>query len=174
LLINQGLCPVSRIQVMSRCAGAGREHSQAGGPSWPVEILHTMGSMLRLWMGIGWAMGMSPLFSVSSNPLWSWSLVFFGNFTKFTKFVSSGFCSHCLGAVCNSIVRWWESCILYSLGCIFISSSSSINVSFVVLLNCLYLSPQVSSVVHIASPSCWGGRGGVREQLSSVSCWLLG
>jgi len=27
--VNQGLFPVSHIELMSRCAGAGREHSQA-------------------------------------------------------------------------------------------------------------------------------------------------
>jgi len=39
-------------QLMSRCAGAGREHSQAAGPRWPVEIFHTIGVMLNLGMGL--------------------------------------------------------------------------------------------------------------------------
>jgi len=43
-------------------------------------------------------------------------------------------------------------------------------ISFIVLLNCLYLKPQVLPFVHFSSPSHWGGRGGVSEQLSSA--WL--
>jgi len=46
--INQELLPVSHTQLMSRCAGAGREHSQAASPSWPVEICHTINVMLSL------------------------------------------------------------------------------------------------------------------------------
>jgi len=46
--MNQGLFPVSHMQLMSRCAGAGREHSQADNPSWPVEIFHTIDVMLSL------------------------------------------------------------------------------------------------------------------------------
>jgi len=46
--INQGLSPVSLLQVMSRCAEAGREHSQADSSRWPMEIFHTINVMLRL------------------------------------------------------------------------------------------------------------------------------
>jgi len=46
--INQGLLPVSDIQLMSRCAGAGREHGQTASPSWPIEIFHTINVMLIL------------------------------------------------------------------------------------------------------------------------------
>jgi len=46
--INQGLFPVSHIQLTSRCAGAGREQSQATSPSWPVEIYHTINVVLIL------------------------------------------------------------------------------------------------------------------------------
>jgi len=45
---NQGLSSVSVFQVMSRCAGAGREHSQGASPSWPVEIFHTIDVMLSI------------------------------------------------------------------------------------------------------------------------------
>jgi len=51
---------------------------------------------------------------------------------------------------------------------IIISSVISSNISFVVLLNCLYLNPQVSPFVHFSSPSHWGGRRGVNERLSSA------
>jgi len=36
--------------------------------------------------------------------------------------------------------------------------SNSNIISFVVLLNCLYLKPWVSPFVHFSSPSRWGGR----------------
>ena len=54
-------------------------------------------------------------------------------------------------------------------------SSSSSSISFVVLLNCLYLNPRVSFFGHFFSPSCWGGRRGVSERLSSAelpAAWL--
>jgi len=53
LLWNRGLLPVSHIQLLSRCAGAGRGHSQAASPGWPVEISHTVDIVLSLWMGVG-------------------------------------------------------------------------------------------------------------------------
>jgi len=46
--INQGLFPISHIQLMSRCAGAGREYSQAPSPSCPMEIFHTIDIKLSL------------------------------------------------------------------------------------------------------------------------------
>jgi len=46
--INQGLFPVSHIQLMSSCAEAGREHSQTASPTWPMEIFHTLNIMLSL------------------------------------------------------------------------------------------------------------------------------
>jgi len=39
---------VSYVQLMSRWAGAGREHSQAASPSRPVEIFHTIDVMLSV------------------------------------------------------------------------------------------------------------------------------
>jgi len=38
---------------MSRCAGAGRERSQAASQSWAMEIFHTMDAMISLSMGVG-------------------------------------------------------------------------------------------------------------------------
>jgi len=61
--INQGLFPVSHIQLMSRCAGAGREHSQAASPSWPMEIFHTIDIVLSVCMGLAGGAG-SYCFSV--------------------------------------------------------------------------------------------------------------
>ena len=42
----------------------------------------------------------------------------------------------------------------------------SSSISFVVVLNCLYLNPQVLPFVHFSSHE--GGRGGVSEWLSSA------
>jgi len=41
-LRNQVFFSVSYVQVMSRCAAAGMEHSQAANPSCPREIFHTI------------------------------------------------------------------------------------------------------------------------------------
>jgi len=38
----------SHVQLMGRCAGAGREHSRTASPSWPVEIFHTTDIVLSL------------------------------------------------------------------------------------------------------------------------------
>jgi len=46
---------------MSRCAGAGKEHSQAPSPSWPVEIFHIMDMMIVYEWGL--AVGQESLFS---------------------------------------------------------------------------------------------------------------
>jgi len=44
---------VSPVWLMSRWAGAGREQSQAAGPSWPVERFYTLDGMLSIQMGVG-------------------------------------------------------------------------------------------------------------------------
>jgi len=46
--VKSRISSVSYVQLMSRCAGAGREHRQAGSPSWPVEISLTMDGMLSV------------------------------------------------------------------------------------------------------------------------------
>ena len=168
---------------MSRCAGAGREHSQAASPSWPMEMFHTMGIMLSLRIRVGQRGGIFSFLSisVSSNFLLSRSLnfssrsIFLVSFVKFEKFWEFYDC--CSGSDCESVIGWWENCVLYSLFCIFIiissSSSSNSSVSFVVLLNCLYLNPWILLFVDFSSPSCWGEG----EEWASVclvpSCQLL-
>jgi len=83
------------------CAGAGREQSQAASPGWPMEILHIIGSMRTLWMGVGWG-GSNPgffLFSMISLFLGFWTLPwiwsFLGSCMKFVKSVSSVFRNGC-------------------------------------------------------------------------------
>jgi len=44
--------------VSHRCTRrAGREHSQAASPSWPMEIFHTIDVMLSTEMGAAWGAG---------------------------------------------------------------------------------------------------------------------
>jgi len=180
LLRNQGLSPVSHIQVMSRCSGAGREHSQADGPSWPVEIFLTMDGMLSLGMGTHLGGGGEQISMFFALFFWEFKLLqdlglFFRSSKKFIKSTSSIFHSCCSGTgytICRQMVR--KYCIVYCLFCIFIIiTSSSSNIAYVALLNCLYLNPRVSSFVHFSSPPLWGGRGDVSERPLGPSCQLL-
>jgi len=129
------------------------------------------------FMNGGWPGGRNPficfLFSLFSMSLkFSRSSAFFGSFAKFVKSMSSTFCSCCLGTGCELVTEWWENYTVYSLHCKFIISSIisvSISISFVTLLNCLYLNPRVSPFFHFSFPSCWeGARGGVSERLPSA------
>jgi len=40
--------PYSANDGSSTCAGAGKEHSQAASPSWPMETFHTIGVMFSI------------------------------------------------------------------------------------------------------------------------------
>jgi len=79
------------------------------------------------------------------------------------------FCDRCSGTGCESVIRWWENCIVYSLFCIFII----ISIYFVVLLNCLYLSPRVLPSVH-SPPHPAGGEGEGRASGCLVLSCRLG
>jgi len=54
----------------------------------------------------------------------------------------------------------WVFCIFINLIIIISSSSINISISFVALLNCLYLNPQVFAVIHFSAPSRCGERRG--------------
>jgi len=58
--------PVSHVHLMSRSAGAGREHSQAASPSWPVEVFATKDVSSVYGGGLAREGSNSP-FSVSSG-----------------------------------------------------------------------------------------------------------
>jgi len=134
--------------VQERGGSTARQPAQAGQRKY--SIARASGSVYEWGLAAGQE---SLLFSVSWNPVlsrslnFSESLVFFGSFAKFMKSESSGFHDHCAWTGCKLVTEWWDNCIVYSLLCIFtiiniiiiISSSSSI--SFVALLNCLYLNP---------------------------------
>ena len=149
--------------------------------SWPMEIFLTVGVMLSLWMVVGQGAGIcsfsSPWVQILSCPglqtflrFWSFGEIF----AQFTKSVLLGFCNRWSGTDCKSFTRWQENYIVYRVFCTFIIiiiiSSSSINISFVFLLYCLYLNTRVSPFLHFSSPSCSGGRGGVSEL--ALSCRL--
>ena len=94
----------------------------------------------------------------------------------------------CSGTGCKLVVGQWENFILCSLFCIFIiiiiiiishihshSHSTSTSISFVVLLNCLYLNLWVLPFVHLSSLSCWWvGEEGWASGCLVLNCWLLG
>ena len=130
--------------------------------------------------------------SVSLNPLWCRSSNFSRNsvsFRNFTKFQNSRFPGSAIAAqdlAMNQSSAGEKNCIVYSLVFIFIviiisnscissiTMSMSISISFVALLNCLYLNPWFSSVVHFSSPSCWGWGGeGWASGCLVLSCQLL-
>jgi len=135
----------------------------------------------------GWPRGRresAVLFSLSSNALlagsssFSGGLVFSGSFANSRNPPFPGSAIATQGLAANQLSGGEKKCIVNSLVCIFFiissSSSSSSNTSFVVLLNCLYLNPQVLPFVHFSCPSLGGGRGGVSEWLSGPSCRLPG
>ena len=175
---------------MSRCAGAGREHSQAASPGWPMEIFRSMDIILGLWIRVGlggrkqWALLLSwisnPLFSGSLN-LFSKSWVFFRSFAKFAKFVTWGSTIAAHGVTANCSSGGEKNSFVYSLFCIFviiivISSSSiiSISISFVALLNCFYLNPWVSLFFPFLLPiPLRVGDGWANVcRLLVASCWV--
>jgi len=91
--------PVLCIQLRSRCAGAGREQSQAASPSWPVEMFHTIGVMLSLGMGAGRGIGM--LFLCDSS--FSGNLNFSMISVSFSGVLRN---SWSLGVLCSTITAW--------------------------------------------------------------------
>ena len=153
---------------MSRCAGAGREHSQAASPSWPMEIFHTIGVMLSLWMGLARALELLGVSTISFSSgswkslLWVWS--FFGSSVKFPVSVSSAFCHRCL-RTSYSICRWVVRRKLYCLFCILIiiiiisssnSSSSSSSSSSSIFICCFIKLSLSQSMSFIFCPfSSW-------------------
>ena len=124
-------------------------------------------------MGAGQGVGSYRLFSVPG--VWILSCLevwtFWGNLAKFM-----------ISGVPWSLLGLWlqighrvVSKILCSLVCTFIIIVAiiiitSISISFVVLINCLYLSQRVSPSVCFSFPSHWGGRRGMGERLSGA--WL--
>jgi len=150
---------------MSKCAGAGRVHSQAAGPSWPMEILHTMDVMLSLSRGVDWG---EKLFFVSSvfslRLIFSMSSVFFHEFGEFCeicefskihkirKLQEIRECHDCcLGTGCTTghrAVRKNVSCIVCFAHSLLLLLLFFIIAFFVVLLKCFYLNPQVLPFVH--------------------------
>ena len=171
LLWNQGL-----FQLLSRCAGAGREHRQTASPSWSVEIFHTLDIMLCLWTGDGRgqeAIGSSLFCEFESSPVWE--------FKRFWEILKNSQIWHSAttaqGLAADQSLGGEKRRIAYSLFCIFviiivtiiISIISSVSISFVAFLNCLYLNPRVPPFCPLLLPiPLWGGRGGVSERLSSA------
>ena len=115
-----------------------RQIAQAG--QWKYSIPWMSRSVYKL----GLAGVRNLLFSMSLKLLLPGSSNFPRNsvfFRSFTKFMSSGFHDHCLRTGCKLVTGWQENCVVCGLFCMFIIMIVSISISFVVLLNCLYLNP---------------------------------
>jgi len=70
-----------------------------------------------------------------------------------------------------------KNCIVYSLFCLFIIITiiiivTSMNIFFVVLLNCFYLNPQDLPFIRFSSPSHWGRQGS--GDRAAVWCLVAG
>jgi len=81
---------VSHIQLMSRCAGAGREHSQTARPSWLMKYSISYISCSVYKRGLDREQESFSLVSMTSNPPLSRRLNFSGSLVfrssaKFTK-----------------------------------------------------------------------------------------
>jgi len=79
---------------MGRCAGAGREHSQAASPSWLMEIFYTIEVTLSLQMGVDQGAGTFPshFHEFKSSLVWECKL-----FQEFRKIHFLQFHNHCSG-----------------------------------------------------------------------------
>jgi len=111
--MKSGLFPVSRIQLTSRHAGAGRDHSwtQSLSGQWniPYHRHHT-----QFVMGVGWgeeAIGSFcfPLVQILSCPgVWTFLgvRVFLRVLQNFQKLVSLVFHDCCSGTGCRSVIVW--------------------------------------------------------------------
>ena len=154
----------------------------ASQPSRPGEISHTIDVTLSLWTGLVGGQESALLFSLSSNPLLSGSLVPFGSFAKFTKIHFCGSATAVQGLAVNHLLGGEKNCVVHSLFCMFILiviiiiiSNSSTSIYVVVLLNCLYLSPWVFPFVHFSAQPCWGGgKEGWASGCVVLSCQLPG
>ena len=133
-------------------SGAGRQHSHAASASWPMKIFCIIGVMLSLWMGVGWGIGI--LFFPGSSNFYA-SLVFFGEFCEI-----HGSWSLLRDWLCTWSSGSEKNCIVYSLLWIFIIIiiTTIISISFVLILNCLYLNLRVY-FLSISPPHPTGGKG---------------
>ena len=174
--INPGLFPASHIQLMSRWAGAGREHSQTDSQDgqWNYSIQWMLCSVDE-WGFTGGA-GSSLLFlflwvQILSCPgVWA--------FSGHSGFQGSAIADRWLAE--NQSSGGEKNCIVYNLFFMFIliiviiSSTSIISIYFVVSLNCLHLNPQIFPFVHFSVSSRWGEEEGWASGCLVLSCWLPG
>jgi len=130
-----------------------------------MEIIYTIDVMLSVGMGVGQSGGRNLLVSFVGVQtfLRVWCISGALQNLENLQFLDSVVTA--LGLIVN-----WSSGgkkIIYSLFCIFIIIIIFSSICFVVLLNCLYLNPQVLLFVHFSSPCCLSGRG------ERVAAWCL-
>ena len=97
---------------------------------------------------------------IKSSLVWESKL-----FWKFRDIHDLAFCDHYRGIDCKLVIELVRI-LVYSLLCIFVIMIfviiiSTTSISFVAILNHLYLNPRVLPVVRFSSPFHWGIRGGV-------------
>jgi len=84
---------------------------------------------------------------------------------------------------CGFLSGGGKNCVVYSLFCMFIfviiiiiiviiGFAVNVGISFVALLNCLCLNPQISPFVHFSSLSCCGGE--LKSRRVAVWCIVAG
>jgi len=84
--VKSRISSVSYVQLMSRCARAGKENSQTASPSWPVEMFHNIDGMLNLSAGFGWGAGLSLCFFCEFKSSLGWEFELFREFNLFWAF----------------------------------------------------------------------------------------
>ena len=129
---------------MRRCAGAGKEHRQT--ESWAGQWTYSMPWHHDRFMKVGWPRGRGLLFLF--HRVWILSCLGVCTFLGVQSFLGvlqnllfPGVVITAWGPAANWSSDGEKECILYSLFCIFIIIITifSINISFVALLNSLYL-----------------------------------
>ena len=150
VVIYLGLFPVSRIQLMSSWAGAGREHSQTTSSIWSMEIFHTMYIMFNLSMGLAKSQEYYSLFDFLGVGILSWLQVW-------TFFWAANQSS----GKTNIIACGLFFIFIIIIGIIITIISIISGISFVALSNSFYLNSWVFPFFFFSSPSGWGGRVGV-------------
>jgi len=150
---------------MSRRAGARREYTQTASPNGPVEIFHTIGVLLSLWMGS--ARGQESSFSHEFDLFCEFEL--FKEFCKIHKF-----CDRCLVTGCKSVMTWWEKIVL-CIACFQYALLLPVVVFLLLSYWTVFISTQEFYLFTSSPPHPSEGEGeGWASRCLVLSCQLLG
>ena len=139
--------------------GRSWEGAQPGSqPKLAMEIFHTMDGMFSLRMGVGQGAGtLSPGFDLFCE--FEFFFCEFGEFCEIRKF-----CDRCSGTGCAVSCRVVRKIVL-CMACF----AYSLTIVFFVLLNCLYLHPQILLFVHSPPRRTERGQEGVSNGMVLVA-----